>query len=125
MIAQPPQERNYLYCERQLGQELPTDYIAFLRRCNGAEGWIGSESYVMLFPVNQLIYFNGAYEVQRYAPGFLISGSSGGGEAYGFDMRSGHEWPVVQIPFVGMSWEPSQPMGTSFTSFLRNLGEHQ
>jgi hypothetical protein len=65
---------------------------------------------------------NQSYEVQKYVPGLLVFGSSGGGEAYGFDTRF-PDWPIVQVPFVGMEWAVAEPMGSSFGEFLGQLYE--
>ncbi len=47
-------------------------------------------------------------------------GSNGGGEAYGFDMRS-MPWKVSKVPFIPMAWDDSIFVGDSFESFLQNL----
>lgn len=33
-----------------------------------------------------MIWFNEEYQVRQYAPGVILFGSDGGGEAYGFDI---------------------------------------
>ncbi len=63
---------------------------------------------------------NQGYEVENYAPGLLIFGSDGGGEAYGFDTRN-PQWQMVDIPFVGMHWSLARPIATSFEGFLTHL----
>lgn len=108
--------------ERQLGVKLPLEYVEFLKRLNGGEGFIGKSAYVILWPVDEIVSMNQAYEVQKYAPGLLIFGSDGGGEAFGFDARS-PECPVVQVPFVGMTWDLARPMGATFDEFLERLYE--
>jgi hypothetical protein len=112
-----------LQSEALLGKKLPAEYSAFLTISNGGEGFVGN-SYVIFWPVQELSLMNNAYEVQEYAPGLLIFGSDGGGEAYGFDTRS-KDWPIVQIPFVGMAWELARPAGNSFTAFLQLLQQRE
>lgn len=111
-------------CEKALGANLPSDYIAFLKRTNGAEGLVREDSYVILWSVTELAPLNRSYEVQDYAPGLLIFGSNGGGEAYGFDTRRPN-WSVVALPFVGMAWELARLRGSSFGEFLECLQESQ
>jgi hypothetical protein len=106
--------------EVALQMELPHEYVEFLKTTNGAEGFIGPSAYVMLWPVEQLDSLNHAYEIQKQAPGLLLFGSDGGGEAYGFDTRI-PGWPIVQLPFVGMDWEDARLQGESFKAFLRHL----
>lgn len=63
---------------RQLNLKLPDEYVEFLKLSNGGEGFIGKNSYVILWGVDELASLNQSYEVQQYAPGFLIFGSNGG-----------------------------------------------
>jgi len=55
-------------------------------------------------------------------PGLLLFGSDGGGEAYGFDMRTPNKH-IVQIPFVGMDWADAIAMGSRFEEFLDRVRE--
>ncbi len=108
--------------ERQLGVKLPHEYVKFVTRTNGGEGFIGQDAYVILWAIGDLASMNQAYEVQKHASGLLIFGSDGGGEAFGFDTRN-PGWPVVQVPFVGMTWDLAQSMGATFNEFLERLYE--
>jgi hypothetical protein len=107
--------------EKLLGVTLPMEYTEFLKLTNGGEGFIGG-AYAMLWGVEELPLNNRAYEVTSYAPGLLIFGSNGGGEAFGFDTRD-QQWPIVQLPFIGMAWDVAWPMGASFSAFLKRLHE--
>lgn len=106
--------------EKMSGMKLPSDYVEFLETTDGGDGFIGDSAYVILWGVEELLSMNQAYEVQSHVPGLLLFGSDGGGEAYGFDARTG-EWRVVRVPFVGMAWELARPMGASFREFLEAL----
>ena len=108
--------------ETQLGRVLPPDYVEFLRVSNGGEGFIGKNAYLILWGVEELHSLNRDYEVEDAAPGLLVFGSNGGGEAFGFDTRSSG-WPVVKVPFVVMDWKDARSMGGSFGDFLRRLHE--
>ena len=108
--------------EREIGAKLPHQYIEFLKVRNGGEGFVGSNSYVMLWRAEELASLNQAYQVQKYAPGLLLFGSDGGGEAFGFDTRTS-DWEIVQVPFVGMAWELAEPVAKSFEEFLAHLAE--
>jgi len=92
-----------------LGVMLPKNYTAFLKLHNGGEGFIG-DSYIILWKAEELADFNRQYEVEKYAPGVLIFASSGGGEAYGFDIQS-PSMPIIRVPFVGMAREYAEPVG--------------
>lgn len=98
---------------------LPSDYIAFMKTYNGGAGFVGDD-YLILWHIEEITPFNKEYEVEKYAPGFLFFGSSGGGEAYAFNLHE-HPWTVVRIPFIGMSRDLAILEGVNFTEFLKNM----
>ncbi|CAN5276678.1 hypothetical protein BH11PSE2_BH11PSE2_20440 [soil metagenome] len=102
-----------------LGLTLPVDYVQFLRRHNGGEGFIG-EKYVILWKAEELAQFNREYEVDQYAPGILLFGSNGGGEGYGFDTQDS-SMPVVRVPFIGMDRRYAKPVASNFSDLFTQL----
>jgi len=102
-----------------LKAKFPSDYVAFLEATNGGEGMIG-ETYLMLWSAEELPEMNASYQVAEYAPGLLLIGSDGGGEAFAFDTRV-TPWPVVKVPFVGMELACVEAMAPSFNAFLKTL----
>ncbi|WP_236249350.1 SMI1/KNR4 family protein [Pseudomonas cichorii] len=84
----------------QLGVALPENYINFLKRHDGGEGFIG-DNYIILWKAEELTDFNREYDVETYAPGIFLFASNGGGEGYGFDTEDA-AMPIVRIPFIGM-----------------------
>ena len=79
------------------------------------------KSYAMLWKVGELYRFNREYEVQKYAPGLLLFGSTGGGEGIAFDMREPSKL-VVSVPFIGMDLKEIIPLAATFDGFLEYLG---
>jgi hypothetical protein len=106
--------------EKEVGFRLPKDYAAFLEWSNGGEGFIGSNAYVIFWPLGELSKMNKAYQVQEYAPGFFIFGADGGGEAFAFDARTS-QMPIVSLPFVGMGPSVACVIGSTFEDFLEAL----
>lgn len=106
--------------EKTSNMILPAEYKIFLKLTNGGEGFIGANSYLILWPVEELIELNKSYKIDDYAPGLFIFGSNGGGEAYAFDTRMGI-MDVVQVPFVGMDMALTQKIATSFDKFIEKL----
>jgi hypothetical protein len=98
---------------------LPNEYSRFLQKFDGGEGFIG-KSYIILWRLADLLKFNNSYRVSDYAPGLFLFGSDGGGEAFGFDLRSELK-SVVSVPFVGMDWESAREIGRNFDIFLETL----
>jgi len=103
--------------------KLPDDYVSFLRKWDGGEGFFGLE-YVILWRLSELNLMNREYEVDRYAPGLFLFGSNGGGEAYAFDARVPMK-PIVAVPFVGMCLEEILPIANDFGEFLATLAKSQ
>jgi SMI1 / KNR4 family (SUKH-1) len=105
-----------------LGVALPREYVDFLKKHNGGDGLIG-DNYFILWTIEDLGDFNREYQVEIYARGILLFGSSGGGQGYGFDTRSA-AMPIVQVPFIGMAHEYVEPVASSFSGiFTKNVGQ--
>lgn len=105
--------------ERGIGKQLPEDYKAFLLKHDGGEGFIGKH-YLILWKASELVEFNKDYEVEKYAPGFIMFGSTGGGDGFAFDTRS-TPYRVLQVPFIGMSVEDGFHVASSFDEFLQRM----
>jgi SMI1 / KNR4 family (SUKH-1) len=105
--------------EHGLGHSLPGEYMEFLRVTNGAEGPIGTQGYLQLWRVEELVPLNEAYEVATFAPGLLLFGSDGGGSGYGFDTET--TGGVVEVPFVGMNRTEIRPIADTFNEYLKHL----
>lgn len=99
----------------------PSDYVEALYFSNGGEGFI-QQSYFRLYSLEELLALNKAYQVKSFAPGLVIFGSNGGGEAYGFDTRQ-VPLEIVQIPFIPMDFQYAKPLGKNFLEFLHALEE--
>ncbi len=95
----------------------PADYVAFIKRANGAEGPVGAEGYLQLWRLEELCELNREYQVEQFAPGLFLFGSDGGGEAYGFLQRD-HSVQIVSVPFVPLDIAQARVLGESFETFL-------
>lgn len=107
--------------EAESGIELPRDYVEFLGRSDGGEGFIGN-AYAILWRLGDLTKMNDAYQVEEYAPGFFIFGSDGGGEAFAFDARTSAK-PIVSLPFVGMEPKLARSIAPTFRAFLAEIAK--
>ncbi|MGS0893263.1 SMI1/KNR4 family protein [Burkholderia stagnalis] len=101
---------------REVRITLPEDYMDFLRKCNGGEGFVEG-NYMMLWKAEDIVRFNKEYEVADCAQELLIFGSNGGGEAYAFDARV-FPMPIVQIPFIGMDVADAIPVADCFSALF-------
>jgi len=100
---------------------LPADYRIFLLQSNGGEGFIGKH-YLILWRAEELFQFNRDYQVDDYAPGFLMFGSDGGGDGFAFDKRTS-PFRVMEVPFIGMSVNDAFFIADSFTRMLERMVE--
>lgn len=117
----PAEAQAILRLEAESGLDLPVEYKEFLLQQNGGEGFIGS-AYAMLWRAEELLGINKSYHVHEYAPGLLLFGSDGGGEAFAFDTRSTAK-PIVSVPFVGMALNEARPVALGFSEFLETLSK--
>ncbi len=117
---EPASESAILDFETASGFQLPDDYRQFLLYSNGGEGFIGQHAYAMIWPIEQVVSMNEAYQTAEYAPGLLVFGSDGGGEAFAFDVREDY-WSVVSVPFVGMDLKVAKSIASTFSEFLEEL----
>jgi len=106
--------------EREFGVSFPGSYREFLSLTNGGEGFIGQCSYVIFWKLEELVQMNSAYQVDEYAPGLLLFGSNGGGEAYAFDLTA-EGLPIVEVPFVGMDRTHAHALANDFLGLLSDL----
>lgn len=113
-------DRSIVHCEELIGSILPQDFQSFLRESNGGEGFIGRETYVILWSTEEIVRYNREYEVNDYCPELLLIGSNGSGEAYAYDRRAS-PWCVVQVPLVGMDYELCEEIGSNFDDFIQKL----
>src|SRR5688500_3062743 len=111
-LEEPATEAEIERAETQLGIRFPDAYRSFLRKSNGGEGFIG-QRYLMLWHVHELADLNVQYRVSEFMPGLVVFGSSGGGNAFGFDTRS-TRLSIVEVEFVGMRWEDAITRGNTF-----------
>jgi phosphoribosylaminoimidazole (AIR) synthetase len=105
--------------EAEIGVNFPKDYVELMSRINGMEGSVGN-SYIRLWAINELIEMNEGYSVQEFAPGILLIGTDGGGEAFAFDLRD-NEMKIIQIPFIPMDVDNIIFCGNDLNSFYNYL----
>jgi hypothetical protein len=97
---------------------LPGDYVDFMRRSNGGEGFM-NDHYMVLWKVEDVPGWSRSYlqytELENTRD-VILFGGNGGGEAFGFDFRKGGS--VVERPMIGMSSEDLLLCADTFSEFL-------
>lgn len=105
---------------RQFPAGISSDYFDFLQIGNGGCGDVGSGDYAMFWGSDEIPTYNLEYETNTHAPGLILFGSNGGGEAFAFH-SSKEALTVGIVPFVGLSLLEYRPMARSFSEFLELL----
>ena len=105
--------------------DLPPDYLAFLRHCNGGEGALGVDpGRFALWPAEEVASLNSSYRVSDFLPGYVAFGSDGGGEMLVFG-ASGARWGrVFAVPFIPMEEERAREIAPDFATLARLFGRH-
>jgi hypothetical protein len=106
-------------CQAALRSSLPSDYVRFLLRMNGGEGFVGKRN-LMAWRVEDLISSNKECKIDDSVAALFLFGSDGGGEAFAFDTRSTPP-PIVVVPFIGMDFQDTKLIAPNFDSFLQFL----
>jgi hypothetical protein len=70
---------------RQLDFELPKDYIGIMLEFDGGEGEVGENSWLCLFPIEDLIPTNKAYKLlMEQIPDYFLFGKDAADTGYAF-----------------------------------------
>lgn len=117
-LSSPTDMSIFEEAQLKLGINFPEDYLNFFKRSNGADGPVGETGYISLWSANELVELNNGYRVNEFAPGLVLFGSDGGGEAFAFDTRT-EGLPIVGVPFIGMSLDSANILALTFTEFLK------
>lgn len=106
--------------ETKLNISFPEQYKKFMLVSNGAEGIVGQNSYLAIWPIEQIVQLNEEYAINKFTPGLVYFGSDGGGMAYAFDYRL-EDSPIIEFPFESIKIEDAKFCGKTFVEFLKNL----
>lgn len=106
--------------QNKLGVRFPDQYTEFMLESNGAEGSVGTKSYLAIWSAEQIVQLNEEYAVNDFTPGLVYFGSDGGGMAFAFDKRE-KEIKIVGFPFESIHIEDAKKYGKTFVEFLQYL----
>lgn len=108
--------------EEDLEIKFPDEFIEFLQYSNGTSGYVGdSDNLLNVWGVHELKDDNTKNGVEKYAPGLVLFGSDGLGNAYAFDKRF-ENLPIVIVPFIPLKLSEVKPCNPSFFEFIQSLG---
>ena len=99
--------------------KLPTDYVEFIRS-SGSIDQDFPEGWLMLYPIDQIIGFSEAGELQSRCPGAVVVGGDGSREMLAFDMRQSPP-PLVLFDITAASWADAFFQAPSFAEFIASF----
>jgi hypothetical protein len=120
----PPVPEVYNDFIRTFGDIPHTDYLDFMLKHDGGGGPAGRTCYLILTPLDEIAADTERSGAPIFAPGLLLFGGDGGGEAYAFD-RKDPRWPIVAVPLVGLSRKELKPIASTFTEFVQKLASDE
>jgi hypothetical protein len=90
--------------QAQLPPVVPVDYFEMFRLGNGGAGDVGGGNYAEFWSIDELEVNNREYEVLQQAPGLILFGSNGGGEAFAFDTTQKVATIAPAQPHLVLEW---------------------
>jgi hypothetical protein len=73
-----------------------------------------------LYPIEKVLDYYKTDWVKEDIPGFIVIGSDGGGEAFGYNLNLIPP-ELCMVPFIGGRWEDALSFGTSFVEFVKKV----
>lgn len=116
----PFSEESLRKIESEIHMTFPAQYREFMLETGGAEGMIGENSYLVIWPAEEIIPCNKYGKIEEFTPGFIQFASDGGGMAYVFDKRQGDIF-IAAIPDDSIHIEDAIILGKTFEEFLQSL----
>jgi hypothetical protein len=113
-------EASILDLENQLCCILPQGYKDFMKKSNGAEGEIGENAWLCLFPVEELIKTNEDYSLlMQQIPDYFLVGKDAADTGYAFHKQNGtfHSFGLMS----NFKTDPVQFCGNDFVGFIEYL----
>lgn len=103
---------------------LPETYYALLAFSNGGEGELAERPlWFQLYPAEIALKEFERGMADKFFPGFVFFGSSGGGEGVAFDARHSAPWPIVSIDRTNIDRRESvRLVAADFDRFLELVG---
>lgn len=116
----PSCEEDIKKVESEMDIIFPIQYKEFMLKTNGSEGFIGENSYLAIWSIEEIVPFNKEGKVEEFTPGLVQFASDGGGMVYAFDKRN-EEILIVEIADDSIHIEEAKFLAKTFAEFLQYL----
>lgn len=119
-FVEPASEELIEAVENEMNIVFPEQYLRFMKLTNGAEGPLGSNSYLSIWPLDEIPPLNDEYGVREFTPGLVYFGSDGGDTAYAFDFRAVPP-VIVEFPFDSIDIDNAVKIADTIDGFIAAL----
>ena len=96
------------------------DYLEFIKKHNGAEGFLSNDNYILLWNVQDLIALNPYYKDEPKCTNYFFFGSDGSNLGFAFDKKNKN---IIAIDFIEIGITEPEFIATSFKLFINKLSE--
>ncbi|UCA61687.1 SMI1/KNR4 family protein [Chryseobacterium rhizoplanae] len=115
-----PSQSLYEKLLKKIDFNIDKEYLDFISKYNGAEGRIGSEQYLSLWDIENILSCNPYYEDVEECLNLFFIGTDGSNYGYAFEKTTGN---VVGIDFLDRGNVLPEAVGNSFKDFLISLDQ--
>ena len=116
----PLPEREFDLIIKDFDFRLPDTYMEVMKEFNGGEGEVGKDSWLLLFPINELQKVNDNYSLlMTDIPDYFLIGKDAADTGYAFHKTYGsfHSFGLIS----DFETDPIEFLGSNFIAFLEYL----
>lgn len=96
------------------------DYVDLIRRHAGGAGPIGTQNYLVLWPIDDVVLQTTIFEKTARSSRLLLFAGDGGDTVFAFD-RSDPSWPIISLPLTSASPEDRKSFAPTFSELIKRL----
>lgn len=115
-----PSQSLYEKLLNKIDFNIDKEYLDFISKYNGAEGEMGTEKYISLWNIENILSLNPYYEDVEECLNLFFFGTDGSNYGYAFDKITGK---VVGIDFLNIGNSDPNIITNSFKNFLTFLSQ--
>jgi hypothetical protein len=123
VIRMAASEDKIVEVERHFSVRFPEDYRRFLLTHGSMSQFLPpANSYLSLYPIEEVIPFNEAGDIQERFPGAIVIGGDGSREMLAYDFRH-DQATLVLLDITAEDWSEAIPQASSLMALLEQFPE--
>lgn len=115
-----PSQTLYEKLIQKIDFNIDSDYLNFISKYNGAEGELGSEGYISLWDIENVLACNPYYEDVEECQNLFFFGTDGSNYGYAFEKNISK---IVGIDFLDIGNVSPNIIANSFNNFIEVLNK--